>query len=532
MTTSAGRPRVRGRQRTTGLWSLRRRLALTVASVIVALMAVGVIVGFTLSTLAQAVHQRTDIYSPARVETEELIGAITDEETGLRGYIITGKASYLAPYTNGLATETSLLPQLLVNIRKIPGAEPLYDTLLVAVDTWHRDVAAPTVEAVRMGGRNTVRLVTDAQAKAKFDAIRSAVAPLRTLEQKVAGDSRTTLHRRLRQLVWTLAISEAALIVILAMAMIALRRWVTRPLRELGAQAVAVAEGEQERRIVPAGPPEIRHLAEDIESMRQQLAGLVQQAEAQAHDLSRKNAELEQFAYVASHDLQEPLRKVASFTQLLRNRYRGQLDERADTYIDFAVDGATRMQMLINDLLEFSRVNRELESVHVIALDDALADAITALSTAVEESEGQIVREPLPRVVGDRSMITQVFQNLVGNALKFHAPDVTPLVHIAGRRLGDGMVEVAVSDDGIGIEPEYAEKVFLIFQRLRAREEYPGAGIGLALCRKVVEAHGGRIWIDPREEGRAAPGTTVRFTLPGEPLPATGGEGSTKIETS
>ncbi|HVU73274.1 MAG TPA: ATP-binding protein [Mycobacteriales bacterium] len=522
----------RPRRRETGPWSLRRRLALTVGGTILALMSVGVIVGFTLATLSDAIHRRVDIYGPARIQTEQLINAITNEETGLRGFIITGDESYLQPYNDGIRTETSLLPMLLTNIRQLPGAEPLYDNVLVAIDTWHRQVAAPTVEAVRKNGRAGAGLITDADAKAKFDAIRAAIAPLEDREQALARTAGTNLHNRLRRLAWTLAISEAALIAILVTAMFALRSWVTRPLRRLGSQAVAVAEGERDRRIIPDGPPEIRHLAEDMESMRQQLDSLIQQAETQAHDLQRSNAELEQFAYVASHDLQEPLRKVASFTQLLRKRYGGQLDERADTYIDFAVDGATRMQRLINDLLEFSRVDRQVETVNVLALDDALTDAIGSLSTAIEESQGQIAREPLPRVVGDRSMITQLFQNLVGNALKFHAPGITPFVHVAGRRLPDGMVEVAVSDDGIGIEPEYAEKVFIIFQRLRSREEYPGMGIGLALCRKVVEAHGGRIWVDPREEGRETPGTTVRFTLPGEPLPSTDVGESAKIDTS
>jgi light-regulated signal transduction histidine kinase (bacteriophytochrome) len=227
-------------------------------------------------------------------------------------------------------------------------------------------------------------------------------------------------------------------------------------------------------------------------------------------DLARSNQELEQFAYVASHDLQEPLRKVASFCQLLQRRYAGKLDDRADQYIAFAVDGAERMQQLINDLLSFSRVGRTTFAFSEVALDDVVAAAKAQLEPARTDVDGTIELEPLPVVCGDSSLLRALFVNLIGNGLKFHREGVPPHVVVAAEQIGDEW-EVTVSDNGIGIDPEYIDKVFVIFQRLHARDVYAGTGIGLALAKKIVEFHGGRIGIDPP---RPEPGTTVRLTLP------------------
>ena len=232
------------------------------------------------------------------------------------------------------------------------------------------------------------------------------------------------------------------------------------------------------------------------------------QLDEQTRDLERSNAELEQFAYVASHDLQEPLRKVASFCQLLEQRYRGQLDERADQYIDFAVDGAKRMQQLINDLLAFSRVGRSGNELQPVALDEIARRALADLDAVRVDARATVDVGDLPTVLGEPSLLTVLFQNLIGNAIKFRS-EQPPEVRLTAERDGDGWL-ITCSDNGIGIDPEYAERVFVIFQRLHAKDEYAGTGIGLAMCRKIVEHHGGRIWLDPE----AGPGTTFRFTLP------------------
>jgi PAS domain S-box-containing protein len=225
--------------------------------------------------------------------------------------------------------------------------------------------------------------------------------------------------------------------------------------------------------------------------------------------LERSNAELEQFAYVASHDLQEPLRMVASYTQLLARRYQGKLDAQADKYIAFAVDGAQRMQTLINDLLALSRVGTQGRPFVPTDVGAVVQRALRWLGKSLEESGGAVEVGPMPTVPADAGQLEQVFQNLLANALKFRRPGVPPRIAVTAVPNGAEW-RCAVRDNGIGFEPQYAEQIFVVFQRLHTRAEYAGTGVGLAICKKVVERHGGRIWAEsvPNE------GTTFYFTLP------------------
>jgi PAS domain S-box-containing protein len=225
-------------------------------------------------------------------------------------------------------------------------------------------------------------------------------------------------------------------------------------------------------------------------------------------DLARSNAELEQFAYVATHDLQEPLRAVASCVQLLQKRYEGQLDARADEFIAHAVDGTKRMQTLINDLLSYSRISTHAKAFAPTDCEVVLHEAMANLSVAIEESHAQVTQDAMPTVNADATQLTQLFQNLIGNALKFRR-ECPSKIHV-GAKLKKGEWQFSVTDNGIGMEPQYFERVFLVFQRLHTRKEYQGTGIGLAICKKVVERHGGRIWA----ESQPGEGATFCFTIP------------------
>jgi PAS domain S-box-containing protein len=242
----------------------------------------------------------------------------------------------------------------------------------------------------------------------------------------------------------------------------------------------------------------------DITARKQAEQHLLQKMQ----ELKRSNEELGQFAYVASHDLQEPLRMVASYTTLLSRRYKGKLDANADEFIAFAVDGASRMQRLIQDLLAYSRVGSSGREPSATSSEDALQRTLTILSGLIEGSGAVVTHDPLPDVLADELQLIQLFQNLIGNAIKYQRPGA-PEVHISAVRDGGTHWRFSVKDNGMGIDPQYFERIFGMFQRLHKREEFAGTGIGLAICKKIVERHGGGIWV----ESQPGQGSTFRFTL-------------------
>jgi signal transduction histidine kinase len=252
------------------------------------------------------------------------------------------------------------------------------------------------------------------------------------------------------------------------------------------------------------------HLTRLPDSVRQALREkkLREDNKRSQEDLARSNRELEQFAYVASHDLQEPLRMIASYTQLLAERYRGKLDEKADRYIHYAVDGATRMQALIDDLLTFSRVGRQGLALQNADSNEAIETACKNLENAIRETGARVEHDRLPVIVADGRLLVQLFQNLISNSIKFRGTEV-PHIRISAEKQKREWI-FTVTDNGIGIAPEHAQSIFGIFKRLHTHDEYPGSGIGLSICKKIVEQHGGKIWV----ESAPGQGATFKFILP------------------
>jgi signal transduction histidine kinase len=492
---------------------------LTVTSIVL-LTGVGLITA-GLVQLERAIHEQTDIVSPARTQAATLMTSLVDQETGLRGFLLDGKATALRPYDDGGRAQAAALTRLDQLIGGRPGLSDDLAALRARITDWHRQYADPVAAAARRGDSTAARAIDPADfGKASFDAIRAVDHRLDTSLTTRALAARSRVSSSLHQLIAVLIVIGLAFAALMGGIGRALRLWVTGPLERIGQDASTVAGGDLAHTVARAGPPDVAALAENVENMRLQLVhelGAVWEAaaklEEQADALRRSNRDLEQFAYVASHDLQEPLRKVASFCQLLERRYGDQLDERGQQYIDFAVDGAKRMQKLINDLLAFSRVGRTTDEFVPVDLGDALGRARQSLATAIEASEAEITADPLPTVAGDPTLLAAVFQNLIGNAIKFRGTE-TPRIHIGvvaqSVESQSGTWELSCSDNGIGIEADYAEKIFVIFQRLHRRESYEGTGIGLALVRKIIEFHGGTIWLDTGVKV----GTTFRWTLP------------------
>lgn len=252
---------------------------------------------------------------------------------------------------------------------------------------------------------------------------------------------------------------------------------------------------------------ELQSTARELQESNKELMRAQENLEELIAQLKISNKELEQFAYVASHDLQEPLRMVTSFTQLLERRYKGKLDADAEDYIEFIVEGSQRMKDLIDDLLVFSRLKTQVQEFESVSVEIILDDVLSNLKTSIKENDVKITYDPLPTLMGDPFQIMQLFQNLISNAIKFHG-DEQPQIHISARKSGDKWL-FAVNDNGIGIDPEHQEYIFNIFRRLHTRDEYEGTGIGLSICKKIVERHGGQIWVESELEK----GSTFYFTL-------------------
>ncbi|MEH1099968.1 sensor histidine kinase [Micromonospora sp. CPCC 205561] len=507
-------------------WTLRQRVVtlLTVVAVLLIALAGGAVaVAAKNRAHVDAILDKT---GPLRVQVQEVLNALLDQETAVRGYAVSGNEADLAPYEAGRKREQDLV----VSMQRLLGDYPEIRQELRVVEeraeAWRQAVAVPVITTTQRSGTAAGQALVTGEARERFDEVRASLDQLEyeifEARQKSAEDVRRTSNL----LVVLLIVAVAVVVVAGSMLLVSLDKMVIRPLTGLADQIREVAEGDYQHGITGSGPPEFLRLADDVDAMRRKIAKdltevreareriewVNSQLQKQAEELTRSNRDLEQFAYVASHDLQEPLRKVASFCQLLQRRYAGQLDERADQYIAFAVDGAQRMQRLINDLLAFSRIGRLTTGFTEVDLNKVMGDVAGQTEAARQYADAELTWDELPVIRGEEPLLTNLLANLVSNSIKFRRPDVPPKVHVSARLVGDEW-EISCQDNGIGIEPEFADKIFVIFQRLHAKDAYPGTGIGLAIVKKIAEYHGGRVWVDTDTEV----GTAIRFTLPALP---------------
>ncbi|MER6594931.1 ATP-binding protein [Micromonospora purpureochromogenes] len=507
-------------------WTLRRRVSLLLTVVVVLLLGLAA----AEAALAAKTRQNMDAVlvktGPLRVQGQELLNALLDQETAVRGYAVSADRADLAPYDSGLQQERDTVSKMKALIGDYPDIQRALAVVEQQAADWRSAVAQPVITTTERDGTAAGQALITDQARQQFEQIRASTG---VLQAEILDERQRTaakVYQSSNILVVLLIVAAVVVAVAGSVLLLSVDRMVIKPLTGLAEQVREVAEGDYQHRIAGSGPPEFQQLAGDVDAMRQKIARELaevrearesiewvnSQLQKQAEELTRSNRDLEQFAYVASHDLQEPLRKVASFCQLLQRRYAGQLDERADQYIAFAVDGAQRMQRLINDLLAFSRIGRLTTGFTEVDLDKVMGDVAGQTEAARQYADAELTWDEMPVIRGEEPLLTNLLANLVSNSIKFRRPDVTPKVHVSARLVDDEW-EITCQDNGIGIEPEFADKIFVIFQRLHAKDAYPGTGIGLAIVKKIVEYHGGRVWVDTDTDE----GTAIRFTLPALP---------------
>jgi signal transduction histidine kinase len=426
------------------------------------------------------------------LETLETVQAsVISAETNQRGFLLTDDETYLSAYNDSLAKARLGLR----DVRQLTVDNPIQQKSLDAIEPLVKQrfgLLADVVQTRQKGGLDAaVDSIKSGAGKRAMNQLDGAISAMEDREHTLLAQRTKTADASTAQARHVIVVGYTLSFFFLFL-------------------AGAMIFQEMERRRV--AEEEIRGLNANLEvrvtERTAELAFSNSELHARTADLARSNNELQQFAYVASHDLQEPLRMVASFTQLLAKRYNDKLDDDAREFIHYAVDGATRLQTLIGDLLTYSRVGTQAKALKPTNCDAALDRVLASLKLAIQDSGTTIVRDPLPTVLADEVQLCQLFQNLLTNAMKFHS-DRPPRIHIFAEQHDDTW-HISVRDNGIGIAPEHTERIWIIFQRLHTKQEYPGTGIGLAICKKIAERHGGHISVQPSPGG----GSTFTFTIP------------------
>ena len=480
---------------TVGVWWNDRSIrAKGIALVLAPLLVLLVLAPLLLITMHAS--DRASAIEEHAIQTELAAGRalqdLLEAETNVRGFLLTGDGDLLLAYREARA-RTALDQAELLRLESNGDAQAEVQVLQEALDSRFAHLEG-------MVAVGFLRAWQVERGQQLTQAVRDGIQAIVTKEQGEYALSRSEHHatERLAALAVAIAIPVGAVLGLVLV--VAFSRGIVRRVERNTVNAERLTIGQE---LLP--PPEG---GDEIGRSGRALVVAAAELTATQTDLARSNAELEQFAYVASHDLQEPLRMIAGHLQVLELDLEETLAEETAESLHFAVDGAKRTQTMINDLLTYSRIGTRSEGFGLVDLEAPLDDALQNLGVALRESEGSVTHGDLPVVEVDPRQLTQVFQNLVGNALKYRA-DEPPLVHVgAERRNGEWVV--SVTDNGIGIPPEQSERIFKIFQRLHTRDQYEGTGIGLAVCRRIVERHHGRIWV----ESGSGRGSIFRFTLP------------------
>lgn len=464
-------------------WSVEKKTSVMLGLASVILVTLNIL--FYLSFLKQKeTSDQVNLSQKNLRALEDVLSSVKDAETGQRGYLLTGEESYLKPYNLALKTIDQQIDQLKI----LSLVDPDQKQQLLILEPLVRSKLAELQKTVDLKKNKDINaalsLVLTNQGKELMDQIRIEIQQMQKRKNQQLQNWLLAKDQEARSI-------QQTFIVCFILNMLAFYL-VYRAIQQ------EMTERQQTEAL-------LKKLNEDLENIVQNRTAELKDANT---NLLRSNRELEQFAYVASHDLQEPLRAVNSYTQLLARKYQSNLDAKADKYIGYIVEGANRMQQLIEDLLNFSRIGTEGKELQPIALETILAQVLCHLKVAIIKSQAIVTHEPLPTIKGDKTQLIQLFQNLIANAIKFRKSE-PPEVHIKGVQQ-DKKWLISVSDNGIGMEEEYFERIFVIFQRLHSRTEYPGTGIGLAVCKRIVECHGGRIWV----ESTLGVGTTFYLTIP------------------
>lgn len=500
-------------------WTLAQRLSAMSALVIAVVAVLSVIELLSLASMDTATNRAIALLEPAQVQAQVLINDLNTEETSVQTYLLSGSSGVLFPYNEAPQTIGADAAKLQTLITNYPSLQADLAEVLRGNANWRANWANPSIELKRTSATPSQAVARQLLVRtSEFTTLRQHAIQLADDAGTLSDAARATLNAARTRLTIVSIIVLLALLAATGALFVGLRRLVATPLGNLEAAVRDVAGGDLRRQLPVGGPPEVRWLGESVEVMRDRIVSELEAVEAaraelaeQAEALRLANADLDRFADVASHDLQEPLRKVAGFSRLLIERYGDRLDDRGLEFASYAADGATHMRSLIEDLLSYFRITRSIARMRTVALSEVIAAALRELSGPLENSGARVSVGELGEVLGDPVLLTALFERLLANAVEYRSARPLEIRIDAVRR--NGLVRISVADNGEGIQPEYAERVFGIFQRLHHDNE-GGTGIGLALCRRIVEVHGGTIWVDT---GRFD-GATVHLELPlGQP---------------